>query len=336
MKDEEKTKKELISELKELRKQISKMQLSISDIKLTEELLHDRERRYNALFEDSRDAIYFRKRDGTIIDANRSMSDLFGYSRDEMIGMNIQDLYTIPYDNDIFQKNIELKGFIKDHEITLKHKNGHEIYCIVTASVLKTDTGMISGYQGIIRDNTERKKVEARIESLMKELHNMSYMDDLTGLYNRRGFFLLSQKQLEMAKRSNKKMFVIFIDVDNLKWINDTSGHQEGDKALVNTANILTNTFREADIIARMGGDEFAIIAMESSEDSENILFSRLQRNIDLFNQESDLNYEISVSIGIAYYDSTKEKTVDEILASADKLMYKHKKSKQNSRAASQ
>jgi diguanylate cyclase (GGDEF)-like protein len=90
--------------------------------------------------------------------------------------------------------------------------------------------------------------------------------DELTGLYNRRGFFVSAQQQLKLANRYNKGIFIFSADLDDLKIINDNFGHKTGDSALVETANILKKTFRESDIIARIGGDEFVILGMENPQ----------------------------------------------------------------------
>ena len=160
----------------------------------------------------------------------------------------------------------------------------------------------------------------------------MSFIDDLTGLYNRRGFFSLAQKKLEISKRIKKKMFIIFVDIDNMKWINDTFGHREGDQSLIETSEILKRSYREADVIARMGGDEFAIIAMENTETSDEILFSRLQKNLDFHNNETSRGYNLSMSIGIIHFDHESNSTIDELLSRADTLMYEDKKRKKLSK----
>jgi diguanylate cyclase (GGDEF)-like protein/putative nucleotidyltransferase with HDIG domain len=120
-------------------------------------------------------------------------------------------------------------------------------------------------------------------------------------------------------------MLLLFTDFNNLKWINDTLGHHKGDLALIETANILTETFRETDIIARIGGDEFGVLAMEGRRDGAEMLISRLQENLDTHNAREKCSYKLSLSMGIARYDPECPCSIDELLARADSLMYEQK-----------
>lgn len=303
MNNKKKTKEQLISEIIELHNRITQLEALLSEKDQTLRQMKEREKRNNEIFEEYRDAIYMTKREGEFIEVNQAALDLFGYTRDEMIGMNSKQIYANPADRKLFQKEIEKNGSVRDYEIKFKRKDGTEIDCSLTSIVRRANNRRVLGYQGIIRDTTEHKRIEAEKQRLMKELHSMSFIDDLTGLYNRRGFFSLAQKQLEIAKRLKKGMFIIFVDIDNLKWTNDTFGHREGDQSLVDTAEILKKSYREADVIARMGGDEFAIIAMENSETNDNILFSRLKKNLKSYNLKMERRYDLSMSVGIEHFD---------------------------------
>ena len=136
----------------------------ITERKRAEEALRESEKRYRTLFEDSIDAIYITTRDGAFIDANQSMLDLLGYTREEMVDLNAQQLYADPMNSKSFIKNIEQKGFVRDFEVTLCRKDGTEIDCLFNVSMRRTDDGSILGYQGIIRDITERKRAEEALE----------------------------------------------------------------------------------------------------------------------------------------------------------------------------
>ena len=171
--------------------------------------------------------------------------------------------------------------------------------------------------------------------NLKEELRLMSITDELTGLYNRRGFFTLAEQQLKIAKRLNRETLLLSADVDNLKKINDTLGHKEGDLALIATANILRESFRQSDIIARIGGDEFAILQIEKHDTDANILTARLQRNSEIHNTKRDLHNKLSISIGTIRFAPEDTCSIEELLIKADKLMYKHKRSKQKSQTNS-
>jgi diguanylate cyclase (GGDEF)-like protein len=157
----------------------------------------------------------------------------------------------------------------------------------------------------------------------------MSLIDDLTGIYNRRGFFTLAEQQIKIANRMKRGMFLLFTDLDDLKTINDTLGHREGDLALIDTANILKETFRESDIIARIGGDEFVSLIIEPSDGAQSIV-PRLQEKLDFHNTKMDRPYKLSLSIGLAQYNPEQPCTIDDLLSMADKLMYEQKQKKHN------
>ncbi len=165
---------------------------------------------------------------------------------------------------------------------------------------------------------------------LRETLRSLALVDDLTGLYNRRGFIALSDQQLKLSRRTKRGLSLIFIDLDNLKYINDNFGHQIGDQALKDIAEILKNTFRESDILARVGGDEFTVLAIEVSNNSLDILTSRLRNNINSMNISGKNNYKISISIGTSHFIPESPCSIDELINKADKLMYEEKRIKKS------
>lgn len=166
---------------------------------------------------------------------------------------------------------------------------------------------------------------------LQVALRAMSLVDDLTGLYNRRGFLTLARQQLRVADRMRKRVSHIFVDLDGLKAINDTLGHREGDLALVETADLLKATFRESDIIARIGGDEFVVLAMENAGTAPEPWSERLQENLRARNALPDRRFPLSVSTGVTHYDPDFPCPIDDLLERADSLMYQEKRSKRSS-----
>ena len=163
---------------------------------------------------------------------------------------------------------------------------------------------------------------------LLAELQRMSFVDDLTGLRNRRGFFALAEQQVKLADRTKNGFLLPLADLDGLKSINDAFGHREGDLVLIETASVLKETFRESDIIARIGGDEFAVIAIEAGPDSVEILRDRLSKNLEASNGGGSRRYTLSVSLGIATYDPEHPCSIDELLARADARLYEQKRSR--------
>lgn len=175
---------------------------------------------------------------------------------------------------------------------------------------------------------------------LIQEIHNrkqaeiegrqLSLTDELTGLHNRRGFFLLAEQQLKIAHRMKLLCWVIFIDLDGLKQINDTLGHDVGDALIVDAGRLLKQSFRKSDIVARLGGDEFIVFISSYFKDAENIQ-THLQTNIANFNQQQNRSYEISMSMGIQRYSPETNMSLEQLVARSDELMYAHKRLKRQS-----
>lgn len=163
---------------------------------------------------------------------------------------------------------------------------------------------------------------------LERELRHLALTDDLTCLYNRRGFFAAATQQLKLARRNEAAALLLCCDVDNLKTINDRFGHCEGDLALVRTADALEDVFRDSDVLARIGGDEFAVVAMGVSPQDQRALFLRLQKSIKKTSQ-GDPRYELALSVGAAWLEPQRPASLGELLKQADLAMYEHKRSKQ-------
>jgi len=140
----------------------------IAERKRVEEALRESERRYRTLFEDSRDAVYITTREGKLVETNQSFLDLFDFTREEMVDLNVRERYVNPDDRARFQHDIEKKGSVRDYELKLRKKDGTEMDCLLTATVRRADDGNILGYQGIIRDITEKKKLEAQLRQAQK------------------------------------------------------------------------------------------------------------------------------------------------------------------------
>jgi diguanylate cyclase (GGDEF)-like protein len=179
----------------------------------------------------------------------------------------------------------------------------------------------------------QQKKIEDELKKSNIELESLSLLDELTGLYNRRGFMTLSTQIWKMAQRSNMRFLIVFMDLDELKKINDNYGHSEGDGALKAFAEILKIAFRRNDVLSRIGGDEFVVLSYNASLEHRDNIQERIQKNISHYNNTSGKSYKLSVSIGFACFESRSTITVDELIKKADKELYisKYKKKKSNS-----
>jgi diguanylate cyclase (GGDEF)-like protein len=222
--------------------------------------------------------------------------------------------------------------------LTRLHEHAPDVPIIVLMSV-DDETLAVRALKAGAQDSLVKGQVDGNLlvrairyaierHQLQMALHAMSLVDDLTGLYNRRGFLTLARQQLKMADRMRKRVLHIFVDLDGLKAINDTFGHREGDLALVEAADLLKETFRESDIIARIGGDEFVVLAMENASTPGELWSARLQENLRARNMRTHRRFPLSLSMGLAYYDPDFPCAIDDLIARADALMYEQKRSK--------
>ena len=163
---------------------------------------------------------------------------------------------------------------------------------------------------------------------LLSALRSLSLIDDLTGLYNRRGFSDLGEQYLKLARRSGRGVTVVFLDLDRFKTINDSLGHHVGDRALMKVSEILKASFRRSDLIARLGGDEFGVLALDASDESSERLIERLRERVREFNESDREAYKLSISVGMIRRESDDRVRLDELVALADEAMYEEKKAK--------
>lgn len=284
--------------------------------------------------------------EGKIQYVNPTTCSLLGYEENEIVGQPIDTIFAegkeeLPFKGPGLADLIK-EGAARNLEKTYLSKDGEKIPVLFSMSVIreKDNTplpplnlrggegelkGRIQSIVCVAQDITDRKQAEEALRSL-------SHIDELTGLFNRRQFFALAEQQLKIAIRTKKKLLLLFIDVDGLKRINDNHGHTEGDLALIDIANILKGTFRESDITARIGGDEFVVLAVKNTDADVNgeIPTTRLQNNLDEHNAKGSRGYKLSISVGTTQFDPEQPLSVDELLARADALMYEQKRGKKN------
>jgi len=291
-----------------------------TDRKRAEEALLAAETLYRTLAERSFAGVYV-VQDSKFRYINSNAASFAGYTKDELQDREADQL-VYPEDRESAKLNARamLQGERNSpYEFRITSKKGEIRWIMETVtSILYQGRPAILGNS---MDMTEHKKMEEQILAL-------SITDQLTGLFNRRGFLTLAEKQLKVAERSQTSILLLFADLDGLKSINDTLGHQKGDEALTEAAEILKGVFRESDIIARTGGDEFVVLACGVSRADSDILKVRLQQQIDAHNARQKKEYKISMSIGIVYKDPETPGSIDELISQADALMYEQKKRK--------
>jgi len=288
-----------------------------------EQSLKDGEEKYRSLVESTNDSIYVVDRTYKYLFMNKKHIVRMGFSGNEYLGQEYNKFHT-PEETELFTAKANTV-FDSGKSITHEYKSKKDgRYFLLTLSPIKKDDGEVKAVTVVSKDVTDYKIIE-------EKLHNLSLTDELTGLYNRRGFFAIAGQFLKLARRQKEGIFMLYADIDNLKEINDTFGHKEGDLALIETANILKRNYRVSDVIARIGGDEFVIIPIGTAKDNIGIITSRFEKSIEAYNSKGDREYSLALSYGLAYYDPEKPCSLDELLMQADKTMYEHKKHKKNS-----
>lgn len=281
-------------------------------------------RQMAAIVESSNDAIYGRDLDGRLVSWNPAAERLYGYAAGEVLGTGHEILTPPERENESTELTARVvRGEIIQNLETLRmRKDGSPVDVSLTLSAIRSATGEVVGVSTIARDISEQKRAE--------ELKRLALLDELTHLNNRRGFTLLAEHKMSVAKREKKPLALLFIDLNNLKTINDNFGHKEGDRAITDTAAILKETFRESDILARVGGDEFCVLISADNELDVETPVGRLQTNVELHNAKSVRPYKLSLSVGRALFDPTEPVPIEDLMRQADILMYQAKLAKPN------
>jgi len=201
--------------------------------------------------------------------------------------------------------------------------------------------GQISAAIKNIHMYNEQNRIQSTVNNLMNnltkmntQLENQSKTDELTNLLNRRGFIDKSTLMLDQSKELKQDCKLMFLDLDGLKIINDTYGHQHGDEAIIGFANILSHVFRQNDAISRFGGDEFVILATNISDELMKKKIKMIQYQINLFNKENIYEWLLSASMGFVSMDHNKDQSLSTLLSQADQILYEQKRLKKNSRLA--
>jgi len=290
----------------------------ISERKQSQEAIHDSESNLRALLNAVTESLFLLDADGTILAANETFAKRQRVGIEKITGTNYYDL--LPADT--AKERREQADNVMSNGIPLRFESIRDKrYIDQVIYPVSDDKGEVARLAFFGADITRRREME-------KELEAMALTDQLTGLYNRRGFFTLATRELKRAQRSTSGMLLFFADLDGLKDINDQFGHEEGDRMLISAAKILTHAFRASDIISRIGGDEYAILVIDADEALMEKLLLRLYRLINNLNARKNQKSKLAISVGHALYDAQNPATLDELISQADQQMYRMKKVK--------
>jgi diguanylate cyclase (GGDEF)-like protein/PAS domain S-box-containing protein len=290
----------------------------ITEIRKTEIQLRETESLYQSIVELSPDAIVLSSLEGAILDFNEKALRLFNYGRKEaVLGLWIGS-FVAPSE----QKSMEVslidiiqKGERLYSEVTLVRSDGSTFLGEVSAKLL----GAINGGKPLLmilaRDITDRKAAE-------EQLRTLSVTDPLTKLFNRRGITIAAEQELRYVKRSDGVLTVMFMDLNGMKKINDMYGHDMGDSVLATVAQVLRETFRDSDIIGRIGGDEFVVVALDVTIDTAQSMITKLRERL----KNCDFPFEVSLACGVVDYNPENDPTFTQLLKQADHAMYEDKR----------
>ena len=280
-------------------------------------------RQLSAAVEQSPASIVITDTNGLMVYVNPRFCELTGYPAETLVNQNtriFQSPLTPPSTYKEMWSTISA-GKLWRGEFCNKKLNGELYWESASISPLLDENGKITHYISVKEDITQRKEAETKLREL-------SLTDELTGLYNRRGFTILAEQQIKLSRRLQQGFSLFFADMDGMKWINDNLGHTVGDQALLETAKIIKKSFRASDIVARIGGDEFVCLSVDASPAEIAANLARLQQNIAKSNLCASRAYSLSLSIGAATFDPANPIDLETLLAEADKQMYIAKKSK--------
>lgn len=278
------------------------------------------EERYRALMDQASDAIVLVDTRGVVIEVNAAALRMLAKQRDDVVGHALNEIHSSKARvgaREAFE-TLMREGSATIDGIHLRSPAGEGL--VVDANFSLIDVGGRRIVQGIMRDVTERERTA-------RELRDLSLTDELTGLHNRRGFIVLAEQQLKTAaRRGRQPLLLLYADVDGLKEVNDTCGHTAGDDLIREAAAVLSRCFRDMDIVARMGGDEFAVLQIDATPEAAGTIVTRVRDAVAASNANSAHAWEVSLSLGVAAFDPAAPCTLDHLLHTADQRMYAAKR----------
>lgn len=301
------------------------LSIDITDLVKSREDLRISQEQYKTLICNIPDIIYSLDDKGRFIDWNHDSltSQLLGYTREEILEKKFIDLID---DEDQPRVKADIQSAIKNRrkysresQFRIKTKGEYVLWFEGHSHYTYDENGLFIREDGVLRDITGKKVIE-------DELTIFATTDILTDVFNRRVGIAMLEKQLNISLRSKNKLVVCFIDVNNLKMVNDSFGHKEGDRLIIAVSEVLKKNARNSDIVARMGGDEFLYVLTDCDMHGAIKAWDRILYEFKVINSSGKNHYAISASKGMIEYDPKNPKTADELIAIADTIMYHEKK----------
>lgn len=282
---------------------------------------HQLETESRAFFDQSLDLLAIASTDGLFTRVNPAWSGVLGYADGELTSRPFLEFVHADDRERTLAAVEELKAGRAVRAFRNRYLAKSGAYRWLDWNTQPSDDGRLFC---VARDVTEHIALE-------EQIRQASLIDVLTGLSNRRGFFLLGEQVLRAATRHERSQLLCYLDIDGLKEINDRLGHDQGDQALADLGVVLKRVFRHSDIVARIGGDEFVTLA-EGERTAEASLRQRIGDELRRQNESGERAFFLAASLGIAYYEPRRPVSLSELLLEADRQMYERKRNSRSSR----
>ena len=282
--------------------------------KQAEDALLESEKKYRTIIETASSGCWQLDADEVTVDVNQALCDMLGYSKEEILGKMPFD-FVDEANDPIFRDNVArtAPSVNRNYDVDLIRKNGDTVSARMDSTTLYDELGAVAGSFAFVTDITKRKRAE-------EKLKEMSLYDSLTGLFNRNFF---EEEMTRLRDGGSSPVGIVICDLDGLKFINDTLGHQSGDQMLMNAAELLQNNFRSTDIMARIGGDEFAILFTDTNQEMVERMLQRFRQSVHEYNN-TDPEIPLSISVGCAVSE-TPVSDMHDLFSEADNRMYREK-----------
>jgi diguanylate cyclase (GGDEF)-like protein/PAS domain S-box-containing protein len=284
---------------------------------------------YRAMYDYSPDGVLFTSPDGRILAANPAACEILGRSEQEICRLGRQGLM----DHEDARWGTLLAERARTGRVRgvagMVRGDGAKVQIEMSARIFSHSHGQERSCT-IIYDVTKRVRMERELAELSERLSTLAVTDELTGLHNRRGFVAIAQQMLAIASRQGTAVATLYLDIDNMKAINDRYGHDRGDEAIRAVAHALRQELRSADTVARIGGDEFAALALGLQAADLRSVEHRIRDRLQCVRTDAEAGVAVSVGWTIHPVDATL--TITQLLVQADHLMYVQKSKKKHSR----
>ena len=302
---------------------------AIDAVREAEARLSESDTRFNSIFDSAASGMALTTVEGRFLQVNRAFCDLLGYTEDELRNSNV---LAITHPDDVPNGAALLRAIgtgatgpfrCEKRYVT---KRGQVVVALVSVGVVRDHDGRALYCVSQVENITARRRAEESVARYAADLRNLALTDDLTGLHNRRGFRTVANQMCAGQARSHQPLMLVAIDVDYLKAINDTWGHEAGDRAIVVVATALTGAFRTSDVIARVGGDEFLCLLPNAGDDDVTQIRLRIASRIARQLQDLPEEFPLTVTIGVAVAQPRTAVDLDALMREADRALYASKR----------